>query len=103
MWDTLRDLGFEGGDVLEPGAGSGTFIGMAPGSARMVGVELDPTTASIARGLYPDAEIRTESFAESRFPAAASTPRSATCRSPTHGSMTRSSTRTATRCTTTSS
>ncbi len=41
---------------------------MAPPSARMVGVELDPTTASIARGLYPEAEIRTESFAESRFP-----------------------------------
>lgn len=68
MWDTLSELGFEGGDVLEPGSGSGTFIGMAPASARMVGVELDPTTASIARGLYPDAEIRTESFAESRFP-----------------------------------
>ncbi|HQZ35697.1 MAG TPA: hypothetical protein PK020_14835, partial [Ilumatobacteraceae bacterium] len=68
MWDTLGDLGFDGGDVLEPGSGSGTFIGMAPSSARMVGVELDPTTASIARGLYPDAEIRTESFAETRLP-----------------------------------
>ena len=68
MWDALHDLGFEQGDVLEPGSGAGTFIGMAPAGARMVGVELDPTTASIARGLYPDADIRTESFAETRFP-----------------------------------
>ncbi|MBU2698848.1 MULTISPECIES: methyltransferase domain-containing protein [Pimelobacter] len=68
MWITLRDLGFDGGDVLEPGCGSGTFIGMAPETARMVGVELDPTTAAIARGLYPQADIRTESFAETRFP-----------------------------------
>lgn len=34
----------------------------------MVGVELDSTTASIARGLYPNAHIRTESFADTRFP-----------------------------------
>ncbi|MFC3399304.1 hypothetical protein ACFOEP_12885 [Microbacterium amylolyticum] len=34
----------------------------------MIGVELDPTTASIARGLYPQAAIRTESFAETPFP-----------------------------------
>lgn len=68
MWGALQDLGFDGGTVLEPGAGSGTFIGMAPASAQMVGVELDPTTAAIARGLYPHAEVRTESFADSRFP-----------------------------------
>ena len=68
VWTTLQRLGFDGGDVLEPGAGSGTFIGMAPAGARMVGVELDATTAAIARGLYPDTEIRTESFAETSFP-----------------------------------
>ncbi len=67
MWSTLTDLGFGGGAVLEPGSGAGTFIGLAPDSARMVGVELDPTTAAIARALYPHAEIRTESFADSRF------------------------------------
>lgn len=70
MWNVLVDLGFTGGDVLEPGCGSGTFIGMAPDTAKMVGVELDPTTAEIARGLYPNAEVRTESFADTRFPRA---------------------------------
>jgi N12 class adenine-specific DNA methylase len=68
MWSTLSALGFDGGDVLEPGSGAGTFIGMAPDSARMVGVELDGTTAAISRGLYPAADIRTESFADTRFP-----------------------------------
>lgn len=34
----------------------------------MVGVELDPTTAAIASGLYPGAEIRSESFVTTRFP-----------------------------------
>ena len=68
IWSALTDLGFEGGQVLEPGAGSGTFIGLAPSGARMTGVELDSTTAAIARGLYPQAGIRAESFAESRFP-----------------------------------
>lgn len=68
IWDTLQRLGFDGGDVLEPGVGAGTFVGMAPSTARMTGVELDPVTASIARGLYPNADIRTESFADTRFP-----------------------------------
>lgn len=68
MWDTMRELGFDGGRVLEPGSGAGTFIGMAPENAQMTGIELDPVTAGIAAGLYPDATIRTESFADTRFP-----------------------------------
>ncbi|MFC5931693.1 helicase [Cryobacterium melibiosiphilum] len=68
IWAALTDLGFDGGQVLEPGAGSGTFIGLAPEGARMTGIELDSTTALIASGLYPQAEIRAESFADSRFP-----------------------------------
>ena len=67
IWTALKDLGFDGGRVLEPGAGAGTFIGMAPDSAEMVGVELDPTTAAIAAALYPDATIRTESFADTPY------------------------------------
>ena len=67
MWEAVQRLGFDGGRVLEPGSGSGTFIGMAPTGAAMTGVELDPVTSRIAAALYPDAEIRTESFADSRF------------------------------------
>lgn len=64
IWDALGRLGFTGGRVLEPGAGSGNFIGYAPPNARMVGVELDPTSAAIAHALYPDDEIRNESYTE---------------------------------------
>ncbi|MFG1892121.1 helicase-related protein [Micromonospora sp. NPDC049051] len=71
IWDAVRELGFDGGAVLEPGCGSGNFIGLAPQQARMVGVELDPVTAGIAAALYPHAEIRTESFAETRAPSGA--------------------------------
>ncbi|WP_405027757.1 methyltransferase domain-containing protein [Mangrovibacter phragmitis] len=69
IWRAVENLGFESGRVLEPGCGSGTFIGLAPGGAQLTGVELDPTTAAIAGYLYPQASIRAESFAETRFPA----------------------------------
>ncbi len=69
MWQALRSLGFEGGAVLEPGCGAGTFIGLAPDTARMVGVELDPVTASICAALYRHAQVRAESFADTRLPA----------------------------------
>lgn len=64
IWAAVGKLGFTGGEVLEPGSGAGTFIGFAPDGAKMTGVELDPLTAAISRGLYPDANIRTESFAD---------------------------------------
>ena len=68
MWRAMTSLGFTGGAVLEPGSGAGTFIGLAPEGAELTGVELDPLTAAISRGLYPDATIRTESFADTRLP-----------------------------------
>jgi N12 class adenine-specific DNA methylase len=69
MWSGLGQLGFTGGDVLEPGCGSGTFIGLAPEGTRMTGVELDPITAAIAGHLYPRATVVAESFADTRTPA----------------------------------
>lgn len=72
VWSALGATGFDqaaGGRVLEPGCGSGTFIGFAPDHVRdVVGVELDPTTARVASLLYPAADIRGESFAETRLP-----------------------------------
>jgi hypothetical protein len=68
MWQTLTDLGFNGGRVLEPGAGGGTFIGLAPAAAELTGVELDPTTARIAQQVHPHATIRAESFAQTPLP-----------------------------------
>lgn len=68
IWDGVTQLGFTEGQVLEPGCGSGTFIGMAPAGAQMTGIELDPTTARIATALYPDSTIRAESFADTTYP-----------------------------------
>ncbi len=66
VWEAAAALGFTAGRVLEPGCGSGNFIAFAPGGARMTGIELDPVTSGIAAALYPDADIRCESFADSR-------------------------------------
>ncbi|MDI3407668.1 hypothetical protein [Streptomyces cavernicola] len=64
MWDGLKALGFERGDVLEAGSGAGTFFGVSPDGARLTGIELDPTTAKIAKALYPDTNVLNENFAE---------------------------------------
>ena len=62
VWRLCTAAGFAGGRVLEPGCGSGLFIGLAPDevrrASRFVGVEVEPTTARIAAALYPEAEIR---------------------------------------------
>ncbi len=68
LWDALHTAGFTGGRVLEPGCGSGTFLGLAPPEARMVGVELDPITAKISAYLYPSAQVRNEGFEATRVP-----------------------------------
>jgi hypothetical protein len=67
IWDALGQLGFSRGRVLEPGCGSGNFIGLAPDGAEITGIERDPVTAAIAATLYPQADIRAESFADTRI------------------------------------
>lgn len=67
IWGVAVALGFTGGRVLEPGCGSGNFIGFAPPGAQLVGVEADPITARIAQLLYPDADVRSEGFERSRL------------------------------------
>lgn len=66
IWDLVETAGFDGGRILEPGCGSGMFIGTAPESIRsacsFVGVELEPVTAAVAQALYPTADIRTAGF-----------------------------------------
>lgn len=68
MWSVLERAGFKGGAVLEPGCGSGNFIGAAPASAQMIGVELDGISAQIAHYLYPSATIYAEGFENLRLP-----------------------------------
>ena len=67
MWQTAQRLGFQGGQVLEPGAGSGTFLSHAPAGAEVTAVELDPTSARVCALRFPQATVRAESFAASPF------------------------------------
>ena len=57
--------------MLEPALGIGHFFGLMPeemaARSRLTGIELDPLTASIARHLYPDADIRAQGFESARL------------------------------------
>ncbi len=59
-------MGFTHVRVLDPAAGIGHFFGLMPEAtsarSRLTAIELDPPTASIARRLYRDADIRTQGF-----------------------------------------
>ncbi len=54
--------------VLEPGCGTGNFMSLAPEGMKFIGVELDSISGRLARALHPDADIRIESFADTRLP-----------------------------------
>lgn len=68
MWNVLRKGGFKGGNVLEPSAGVGHFIGAMPidmvEKSRIIGIELDPITAKILKGLYPNHITRNAGYQE---------------------------------------
>ncbi|MGH9099415.1 MAG: single-stranded DNA-binding protein, partial [Acidimicrobiales bacterium] len=59
VWKLATSLGFGGGDVLEPGCGSGAFMATTPPGlpVHWTGVEPDHTAASIAQLRIPGAHI----------------------------------------------
>lgn len=69
MWDIAGQLGFKGGVVLEPSAGSGIFLGSAPGTlaekSKFAAVELDSMTGAILEKLYPQADVKVMGFQDS--------------------------------------
>ncbi|MBV2149926.1 lactate dehydrogenase [Sphingobium sp. AS12] len=72
MWEAARILGFDGGQVLEPGCGSGLFMGLRPdylaSDTLFVGIENDPVTARVAKALYPNQLIRCLDFDKASLP-----------------------------------
>ncbi|WP_454883035.1 helicase-related protein [Sphingomonas oryzagri] len=72
MWDATRTLGFAGGQILEPGCGSGLFMGLRPDGLSddtlFVGIENDPVTARVASALYPNQIIRCIDFDKASLP-----------------------------------
>ncbi|ETT23464.1 SNF2-related protein [Rhodococcus rhodochrous ATCC 21198] len=69
LWRAAARAGLpDGALVLEPGCGAGHFVGTAPASVRMVGVEIEPISAKIAHYLYPSQQIRNHGFERNFVP-----------------------------------
>ena len=51
MWDLAKELGFNGGTVLDPSAGTGVFTSTSPQNAIVDSVELDEVSGGIAKVL----------------------------------------------------
>ena len=65
IYDAVKKMGFQSGNILEPSMGVGNFFGMLPDSmqsSRLYGVELDSITGRIAKKLYPQADITVAGF-----------------------------------------
>jgi N12 class adenine-specific DNA methylase len=70
MWEAIRRMGFDRGNILEPSMGVGNFFGLLPQSmagSKLYGVELDSVTARIAQKLYPSANIQQAGFEKTEF------------------------------------
>ncbi|HHH4970588.1 TPA: helicase-related protein [Streptococcus pyogenes] len=70
IYKTLTDMGFNTGNILEPSAGVGNFIGNMPNemkASKVYGVEKDSLSGRIARELYPEANIQIKGFEETNF------------------------------------
>ena len=71
IYTALGNMGFTGGEILDPAMGTGNFFGNLPAemakNSRLYGVELDSLTARIAKELYPEAKIQNRGFERTKF------------------------------------
>lgn len=71
IYSGLQNLGFEGGNILEPAMGVGNFFGAMPEemqkNSSLSGVELDSITGRIAKQLYPNADVQIKGFEKTSF------------------------------------
>jgi N12 class adenine-specific DNA methylase len=72
IYKALGKMGFTGGRILEPGMGTGNFVGLLPDSMRKnsnyTGIEMDATSAGIAKLLYPNQNMMQADFIQQAFP-----------------------------------
>ena len=65
IYEAVGNMGFTGGNILEPACGVGNFFGLLPESmaaSKLYGTELDSLTGRIAQQLYPKANITVAGF-----------------------------------------
>ncbi|ANU55451.2 helicase [Acutalibacter muris] len=70
MYQALENMGFHGGNILEPSCGVGNFFGLLPESmsgSKLYGAELDGLTGRIAQQLYPNAHIEIKGYESTSF------------------------------------
>lgn len=67
MWEFLRQIGWQGGKVLDPGCGVASFRTFCPDEiqpmiTKYIGVEIEPITCAIAKFLHPDGSFYPKSM-----------------------------------------
>ncbi len=72
IYDAVSRLGFNGGMVMEPGMGTGHFIGMMPDAmtvdGQYTGIEYDYITSRIGHYLYPQANVINGDYTKTPLP-----------------------------------
>lgn len=72
IWAAVQRLGFAGGHVLEPGAGTGLFPGLMPegvaAASSYTGVEYDSITGGILAQLFPDENVIVDGYQNVTLP-----------------------------------
>lgn len=69
IYKTLKQFGFEKGNILEPSCAIGNFFGRLPSEfdrSKLYGVELDSISGRIAKKLYPNAKIEITGYENSK-------------------------------------
>ena len=71
IYQTLENMGFKNGNILEPSCGIGNFMGLIPDSmsqSKIYGVELDSISGRIAQQLYQKNNIAVQGFESTELP-----------------------------------
>lgn len=72
LWDIAKQMGFNGGNILEGSAGIGNILGQMPTNiserSDIHAIEIDGTSGGILSLLYPDAKVEIQGFEQTRIP-----------------------------------
>jgi N12 class adenine-specific DNA methylase len=71
IYQTLENMGFKNGNILEPSCGIGNFMGLIPESmsgSKIYGVEIDSISGRIAQQLYQKNNIAVQGFESTELP-----------------------------------
>lgn len=71
MYKAVKQFGLEGGNILEPSAAIGNFLGCMPvdmeSKSKLTAVEIDDVSGRICRQLYPRADVQITGFEDAKL------------------------------------